>query len=399
MFKIFRVPALFLFIFFTFVSLSNALTPEQQELFLHSSVKLRVDADNVHSWGTGTIIDTRNGEALILTCGHIFREWIQQNDTASNIPVEVHLYGGKTSAKIGGVGIFCDMQTDIALVAVKPPFPVQAVAVAPPGYSCQSGQTVWSSGCGGGANPSLEQHRIMSLDKLSPFPTGNSVPFHYIQVSGAPVSGRSGGGLFTEDNYLIGVCNTGDPQKNDGQFVPPEVIRQILQSIKLETVYERPSLRDSSIARADNAVDFPPISMPLAADFSGKVAADAAVESPTTLLPLRPIGGLGDTDDEVDVSLQSTGINKVEQATLEEIRRRAQDGDEVILIIRSRRNPEIPSDVIVLNGTSDQFLNLLVQGTVKENAAKPAAQVYTGSPAQTGSQPVSFPVIHANFPR
>ncbi|GHT27237.1 hypothetical protein FACS18942_06210 [Planctomycetales bacterium] len=404
----------------------TVLTPQQKELFLSSSVKLRVDADNVHSWGTGTIIDTRNGEALILTCGHIFRERIEQNNNAvSNVPVEVHLYGGRTSAKVDGYCLFCNLETDIALIAAKPPFPVQGAALAPQGYVFQSGQTVWSSGCGGGANPSLEQHQIMSLDKISPVPNGNdkrNIPFNYIQVSGAPVSGRSGGGLFTADNYLIGVCNTGDPQNNDGQFVPAEVIRQILQSMKLETVYEHPSLRSNTVVQ--NTVPFEPSAVP-AAVFP-PISANSA-----TLLPLRPIDGAEENRNEVSLvntarqpSDMNSNMNNVEQATMEEIKRRAQDGDEVILIIRSRRNPEIPSDVIVLNGTSDQFLNQLTQGVTKvpqetanyaekyepailtsaltppvespqpQTLVPPAAQVYTGNTAQTGQQTVSFPVLH-----
>ena len=39
-----------------------------------ASVRLRVEDADGHSCGSGTIIDARGGEALILTCGHIFRD-------------------------------------------------------------------------------------------------------------------------------------------------------------------------------------------------------------------------------------------------------------------------------------------------------------------------------------
>ena len=37
-------------------------------------MRLRIDDADGHSVGSGTIIDTRSGEALVLTCGHIFRD-------------------------------------------------------------------------------------------------------------------------------------------------------------------------------------------------------------------------------------------------------------------------------------------------------------------------------------
>ncbi|MDR3183753.1 MAG: hypothetical protein LBT89_12695 [Planctomycetaceae bacterium] len=51
-----------------------SLTCASESPLINPSVKLRVDAANAHSWGTGTIIDTRSGEALILICGHIFQD-------------------------------------------------------------------------------------------------------------------------------------------------------------------------------------------------------------------------------------------------------------------------------------------------------------------------------------
>ena len=41
---------------------------------LAATARLRVEDSSGVSWGTGTVIDCRQGEALILTCGHIFRD-------------------------------------------------------------------------------------------------------------------------------------------------------------------------------------------------------------------------------------------------------------------------------------------------------------------------------------
>src|SRR5262245_9405068 len=41
---------------------------------LGATVRLRIDDGQYRSFGTGTIIDARKGEALIITCGHLFRD-------------------------------------------------------------------------------------------------------------------------------------------------------------------------------------------------------------------------------------------------------------------------------------------------------------------------------------
>ena len=68
-----------------------------------SSVRLRVDDANGHSYGTGTIIDARSGEALVITCGHLFR------DSQGKGPVMVELFeatpeGVRVVAQVPGAG-------------------------------------------------------------------------------------------------------------------------------------------------------------------------------------------------------------------------------------------------------------------------------------------------------
>jgi hypothetical protein len=41
---------------------------------LEATVKITVEDANGSSAGTGTIVDARDGAALLLTCGHLFRE-------------------------------------------------------------------------------------------------------------------------------------------------------------------------------------------------------------------------------------------------------------------------------------------------------------------------------------
>jgi hypothetical protein len=337
-----------------------------------SSVKLRVDANNGHDWGTGTIIDTREGEALILTCGHIFRESNGQGN------IEVHLFGNNSTVRVPGQYLFHDLEIDLGLVIVRSlPCPVRAVPIAPVSYRIQPSQQAWSVGCDNGGSPTVRAHQVMSIDRISTSRT-NSVPFHYIQVSGAPVGGRSGGGLFSAEGYLIGVCNTADPAVNDGHFVPPHIIRHVLDKMNLAQVHQNPSLGESpkqpALAVLTPLTPIEPMSNTPVPNTLPTVPPMAAASPP---LPMY--------------AENMTGISREEQATLEEIKRRKQDGDEVILIVRSRRNPEIPSDVIILNGTSDQFVEALVKNPPGNPGYNPVifSSHDSGQPAR---QPVSLPV-------
>ena len=338
-----------------------------------SSVKLRVDDANGHSWGTGTIIDTRQSpysptgqEALILTCGHIFRESQGQGY------VEVHLFGENSIVRVYGRCVFYDLEIDLALVAIAPPGPVRAIPIAPEGYQIQPFQQVWSVGCDHGGHPTLRTHQIMSVDRIST-PRENRVPFHHIQVSGAPVSGRSGGGLFSANGYLIGVCSTACPTVNDGHFVPPHMIRHVLDKTNLAFVYQNPSLGEP--------LRQPPPPMQL-----------AALTPLVPLAPLEPIPTVPPmamasvpapmfADNQIDMrqigmvqgGMVQGGMGQVgtEQGNMnqEGIERHKQDGSEAIVIIRSPRNPEIPSDVIAMNRASEGFLVALVDSPAQPTEA------------------------------
>ena len=60
---------------------------ELLQKLMAASVRLKIDDAQGHSFGSGTIIDARDGEALILTCGHVFR------DSKGKGPITVDLFG------------------------------------------------------------------------------------------------------------------------------------------------------------------------------------------------------------------------------------------------------------------------------------------------------------------
>ena len=61
-----------------------------EQRLLAATARLKVEDAQGSSWGTGTVIDCRQGEALILTCGHIFRD----SQGAGRIEVDCFAPGG-----------------------------------------------------------------------------------------------------------------------------------------------------------------------------------------------------------------------------------------------------------------------------------------------------------------
>ncbi|TKJ29945.1 MAG: hypothetical protein CEE40_06560, partial [Chloroflexi bacterium B3_Chlor] len=146
-----------------------------------ASVRLRIKDGRGQSLGTGTIIDARGGEALILTCGHIFR------DSQGKGAIQVDLFGPDGVRTVPGTMIRCeyDGQKDMGLVAIHPPGAVSTMTLAPRGYQIERGGRIVSVGCNHGQAPTCVHSRVVST--ASP---EEPVSFW---VAGRSVEGRSGG--------------------------------------------------------------------------------------------------------------------------------------------------------------------------------------------------------------
>ncbi|MBN1395833.1 MAG: trypsin-like peptidase domain-containing protein [Pirellulales bacterium] len=287
---------------------------------LAASVRLRIEDVNGHSCGSGTIVDARDGEALVLTCGHIFRE-LKENGR-----IEVDLFGAGGPQRVPGKLISYDIDRDVGLVAIRPQGPVSAARIAPEEYHVRAGMSVVSVGCDNGADPTARRSRITSLDKYLGPPN--------IQVAGQPVEGRSGGGLFSGEGYLIGVCNAADPRDGEGLFAAPATIRAQLDAAQLAFIYRPPAVVPASAVEATEPV------------------ALAAVAPPP--LPERMPGG-----HNPPAAAAPGELTPPERAALDEIRRRLREGAEVICVIRPRNDPTAKSEVIVLDRASIAFLERL----------------------------------------
>ena len=203
----------------------NAAEPPAtlQARMLAACVRLKVSDSAGNSYGSGTIIDARSGEALILTCGHVFR------DSDGKGPVMVDLFGPNGPQQVKGRLLACDLERDVGLVSISTTVPLTAVPLAPPGTTPQAGDRVTGIGCSGGAAPTAQESHINSIGRFRGPPN--------LQVAGQPVQGRSGGGLFDAQGRVIGVCNAADPEDNEGLFAAQESIYKELDRAGLSFIY------------------------------------------------------------------------------------------------------------------------------------------------------------------
>lgn len=176
-----------------------------EQIAFNATVRLRVVDPGGTSHGTGTIIHSNGNDALILTCGHIFRE----SKGRGKIEGDVNFASGMQ--RISGQLISFDAKAhDVALIAIRTSQPIQAAPLAPPTRRLQLNQPVFTVGCDKANAPTIRRShykRVAIYDSVEKY-----------DVYGRPIDGRSGGGLFDEQGRLIGVCNAAAVHVDEGIY-------------------------------------------------------------------------------------------------------------------------------------------------------------------------------------
>ncbi len=183
---------------------ADQLTPEQ--MAYHATVRFRVEDDRGTSYATGTIVHRVEDEALVLTCGHVFRD----SQGQGRISADLGFAFGEPTTVTGKLLFYDADDHDIALVAVPCTLPIQPVPVAPEALAMQTGDQMFSLGCDHGEPPTLRKTVLKAVTRYSGIPK--------YDIVGRPVDGRSGGGLFSAGGQLVGVCNAAAVEVDEGIY-------------------------------------------------------------------------------------------------------------------------------------------------------------------------------------
>jgi len=204
-----------------------------------ATVRIRVDEENTTAYGTGTVIDVHGDEALVLTCGHLFREMKPHSQLTidlfagrsqpMNIPAQLIDY----KADAGDV--------DIGLISFKLPFVIEPVPLLPQSETLAVRQPAFSFGCDHGENPTRRDTQIKSINRYLGAPN--------VEIAGAPAVGRSGGGLFDNQGRLIGVCNAADAAGDEGIYAAADIVYAQIDRLQLTHLINDNSLPQDEPAK------------------------------------------------------------------------------------------------------------------------------------------------------
>lgn len=314
---------------------------DPRQLAVRATVRIRVDDPQGQSVGTGTIVDAHLREALVLTCGHIFRE------SQGRGPVHVDFFDGTNTRTVPATLVSFDLERDIALVSISPGEPVSPVRIATAGYRFKTGDGVFSVGCDNGDAPSLRESRITSIDRYLGPPN--------IESAGEPTVGRSGGGLFSREGWLIGVCNHADPRDDEGIYASLPTIHWELDRVGQRRIYAG--------ATDSLAVTAPGLRPPTTDNQLVAVKASQPPPQPASQPPRQRDLPPADADAEV------------------------------ICIVRSRSNPQAGERVYVLNQPSRDFLDRIARESGSEYASR--TQQPARSDVNNQLPPPEGPVVRA----
>ena len=402
-------------------NIGDTPTPKFTRDPMEVCTRIRVKDSSGMDIGSGTIIHSEPGRTLILTCGHIFRHF---DDTGL---IEVDVFQGDRPKMYDGELVKFDLKADVGLISISSLDTLAAARVSR--QSLNSGQLVFSVGCGGGEPPSKLQHRVTSTTK---FPAG------YVECTGTPIQGRSGGGLFTVNGEVSGVCVLADPAARRGLYTSLETIHALLDRCGLSSIYRNAAEvteplfvaqpadaeqdaddRADSVAQvATNQDELPPFVEPdFATDLAGDEAVTANDELPTELLPGSQDQGVATPDAFAGVLALVGGLSQEDaagQGTSSGEPRAAQPrrpfvspnaellrgnleaarGAEVVCVIRDRNKPDGPSRIVIIHEASDRFVSDLTSEV--ENQVQPTSlkvktpQVRSTTAASNVVVPVKF---------
>ena len=217
-------------------------------------ITARLEGSREANIGSGTVIESWPGHALVMTCAHVLR-------FTSTPVVVVEVFGGKLRAdgSVGGplasyraVAIDRDDATDVGLVRFSPREALSCSLLVAPHWTVTTATPLCSVGCSRGADPTAVPEAFARLTSLY------GGRYRGIECVRRPVSGRSGGGLFDDAGRLVGVCDLA-VEDGGGMYATTESLRAILRKNGLVELAEgRARSRPSGSNREETPITRPP---------------------------------------------------------------------------------------------------------------------------------------------
>jgi thiol-disulfide isomerase/thioredoxin len=223
-------------------------------------VRIRVLSKHSTGFGSGTVIYSTPQESLILTCAHIFKLDGRRQVEAAQFPrqIMVDLFDGELRGtspavvhfleSVDGKAVDYDFIKDVGLIRIRPGRRIPASRVVPATWQPQSRMKVLTLGCSEGQDATA-WHTIIDRARIQNFLSGNPT-YEAIECRVAPKQGRSGGGLFTTDGYILGVCNFAEPQGDHGLYATPRSIYSLLDRNEMSDLYAPVSRAGDMLAAA-----------------------------------------------------------------------------------------------------------------------------------------------------
>lgn len=289
---------------------------------MDASARLRIVTGDSEIKGSGTVIESRPGQTVILTCSHVLRG---ANDSTR---VEVDLFrNGKPTTFLGTI-VGSDSEADVGLVTIRTSDDIYpAIPIATLEQNPSAGASVVGIGCGGGEPPSREQLRVTEVNRYKGPDT--------LVCTGVPVQGRSGGGLFDSNGTLVGVCFAADESGKRGVYCGLRPIHDLL------TKYSLAHLVPSKTPDVELAAS----------------AEEALPES--QLGSAAPMPRSSEPDKAASPSDFPFASNPPATSAGHSAESYAADDAEVVVVIRSRSAGPAGDKVILIHKPSRQFLNFV----------------------------------------
>ena len=298
---------------------------------LASSARIRVRDNGGTVYGSATIIESRPGRSILLTCGHVFRDLPE----TAEVVVDVFI-GGQIEQYRGEVVNF-DLDSDVGLLAIATADPLPTSRISSGKTAPPPGTQLYSVGCGGGDPPTRHDVRVTGFQR-------NTAPT-YVECTGAPEQGRSGGGLFDESGEIIGVCFAADAPRDRGLYASLPSVWRLLGRSGLSHLFRS---GETSPARSADATA--PAALVNAGDLAGGVSDGAADGAASGSAP--PFAGTADVAADVEPGAEDQ-LAAVREALANP------DDTEVICVIRPRNRPAAASRIVVIHRASPKFVSFL----------------------------------------